>query len=81
VAASSPTTGAIFEDLLVPGAGLELTERDVLREEVGLTPRGTRDLVVAIIRDGETQMFNTNQDVKLRKSDRVVVVRGADKEL
>ncbi|MFP5218432.1 MAG: potassium channel family protein [Actinomycetes bacterium] len=80
VAASSPTTGAIFEDLLVPGAGLELTERDVLREEVGLTPRGTRDLVVAIIRDGNTQMFNTNQDVKLRKTDRVVVVRGADKD-
>jgi voltage-gated potassium channel len=77
VAASSPTTGAIFEDLLVPGSGLELTERDVLREEVGLTPRATRDLVVAIIRDGDTQMFNTNQDVKLRKTDRVVVVRGA----
>jgi len=77
VAASSPTTGAIFEDLLVPGQGIELTERDVLREEVGLTPRATRDLVIAIIREGETQMFNVNQDVKLRKTDRVVVVRGA----
>lgn len=77
VAASSPTTGAIFEDLLVPGAGLELTERDVLREEVGLPPRATRDLVVAIIREGQTQMFNTHQDMKLRKTDRVVVVRGA----
>lgn len=80
VAASSPTTGAIFEDLLVPGSGLELTERDVLREEVGLTPRATRDLVVAIIREGETQMFNAHQDVKLRKTDRVVVVRGADRK-
>ncbi len=78
VAASSPTTGAVFEDLLVPGAGLELTERDVLREEVGLTPRATRDLVVAIIRDGQTHMFTTAQDVKLRRTDRVVVVRGAD---
>ena len=77
VAASSPTTGAIFEDLLVPGQGLELVEREVLREEVGLTPRATRDLVVAIIREGETQMFNVNQDVKLRKTDRVIVVRGA----
>ncbi|MEX2291676.1 MAG: potassium channel family protein [Mycobacteriales bacterium] len=77
VAASSPSTGAIFEDLLVPGQGLELTERDVLREEVGLPPRACRDLVVAIIRDGVTTLFNTDHDVKLRRTDRVVVVRGA----
>jgi voltage-gated potassium channel len=77
VAASSPSTGAIFEDLLVPGQGLELSEREVLREEVGLTPRATRDLVVAIIRDGQTTMFNADTDIKLRRSDRVVVVRGA----
>jgi voltage-gated potassium channel len=77
VAASSPSTGAIFEDLLVPGQGLELSEREVLREEVGLSPRATRDLVVAIIRDGVTTLFNADQDVKLRRTDRVVVVRGA----
>jgi voltage-gated potassium channel len=77
VAANSPSTGAIFEDLLVPGQGLELSERNVLREEVGLPPRATRDLIVAIIRDGQTTMFNEDTDIKLRKTDRVVVVRGA----
>ena len=77
VAASSPSTGAIFEDLLVPGQGLELTERDVLREEVGLPPRACRDLVVAVIRDGETRLFTADSDTKLRRTDRVVVVRGA----
>ncbi len=77
VAASSPSTGAIFEDLLVPGQGIELSEREVLREEVGLSPRATRDLVVAILRDGETTLFHADQDIKLRKTDRVVVVRGA----
>ena len=77
VAANSPSTGAIFEDLLVPGQGLELSERNVLREEVGLPPRATRDLIVAIIRDGQTTMFNEDSDIKLRKTDRVVVVRGA----
>jgi voltage-gated potassium channel len=81
VAAASPSTGAIFEDLLVPGQGLELAERDVLREEVGLSPRQTRDLVVAVIRDGQTRMFNADTEVKLRKTDRVVVVRGADRDL
>jgi voltage-gated potassium channel len=75
VAAASPSTGAIFEDLLVPGQGLELAERDVLREEVGLPPRACTDLVVAVIRDGQTQMFNAEQNLKLRRSDRVVVVR------
>ena len=77
VAASSPSTGAIFEDLLVPGQGLELIDRPVEREEVGLPPRQCRDLVVAVIRDGETQMFTKGADMKLRKSDRVVVVREA----
>jgi voltage-gated potassium channel len=77
VAASSPSTGAIFEDLLVPGQGLELIERGVQREEVGLNPRACRDLVVAIIRDGQTRMFHQDQEVKLRRTDRVVVVRGA----
>lgn len=77
VSASSPSTGAIFEDLLVPGEGLELTERDVERTEVGLSPRACEDLVVAVIRDGQTKLFTENRDIKLRKSDRVVVVRGA----
>lgn len=80
VAASSPSTGAIFEDLLVPGQGLELTERDVERPEVGLSPRACDDLVVAVIRDGQTKLFTANRDLKLRKSDRVVVVRGAVEE-
>jgi len=78
VAASSPSTGAIFEDLLVPGSGLELAERDVKREEVGLAPRACRDLVVAILREDKTHMFTDDEGLKLRKSDRVVVVRAAN---
>lgn len=78
VAASSPSTGAIFEDLLVPGQGLELAEREVQREEVGLPPRACNDLVVAVIRDGRTTLFNAGQDVRLRRSDRLVVVRPAE---
>ena len=75
VAVASPSTGAIFEDLLVPGQGLELTERPVEREEVGLSPRETRDLVVAVVRDGQAAMFDAASTLKLRKSDSVVVVR------
>jgi len=80
VAVASPSTGAIFEDLLVPGQGLELTEREVLREEVGLSPRETRDLVVAVVRDDQTLMFDAATTLRLRKADRVVVVRVAPQE-
>ena len=47
----------------------------MLREEVGLAPRACRDLVVAVIRDGGTTLFDGDTDVKLRRTDRVVVVR------
>jgi voltage-gated potassium channel len=77
VAASSPSTGAIFEDLLVPGHGLEMAERDVRREEVGLPPRACDDLVVAVIREGKTTLFTDQREMKLRRTDRLVVVRGA----
>jgi voltage-gated potassium channel len=77
VAASKPTTGAIFEDRLVPGEGLELSEREVDREEVGLSCRDARDLVVAVVRDGQTTLFHAADDLKLRKSDRIIVVRPA----
>ncbi|MGI8538096.1 MAG: hypothetical protein ACR2K2_16830 [Mycobacteriales bacterium] len=61
----------------MPGSGLELSERDVTRDEVGCVPRACRDLVVAIIRDGQTTMFTAYAGIKLRRSDRVVVVRAA----
>jgi voltage-gated potassium channel len=77
VAAAKPATGEIFEDLLVPGEGLELSERDVEREEVGLSPREARDLVVAVVREGETTLFHAAGNLRLRKTDRVVVVRPA----
>ena len=54
-----------------------MAERDVRREEVGLPPRACDDLVVAVIREGKTTLFTDQRDVKLRRTDRVVVVRGA----
>jgi voltage-gated potassium channel len=77
VAASKPATGEIFEDLLVQGEGLELSEREVERSEVGLSPREASDLVVAVVREGRTTLFHAAGNLKLRKTDRVVVVRPA----
>ena len=39
------------------------------------SPRETQDLVVAVVRDGESHMFDAATQIKLRKADRVVVVR------
>lgn len=76
VSAASPPTGAVFEDLLVPGVGLELITRAVAADEVGRDVRGTDDLVVAILRAGRTVLFSEDDASPLQATDRIVVVRG-----
>jgi voltage-gated potassium channel len=76
VSVSSPATGAVFEDLLVPGEGLELATREVTAAEVGADVRGTADLVVAVVRGGVTVHFCDPQASPLLAGDQLVVVRG-----
>jgi hypothetical protein len=49
----------------------------VTREEVGLVPRACNDLVIAVLREGQTTLFTEPTGIKLRRTDRLVVVRGA----
>lgn len=76
VSVSSPPTGAVFEDLLVPGKGLELVTRPIDATEVGGEVRSTQDLVVAVVRDGATLHFCDAGVSPLRAGDSLVVVRG-----
>lgn len=71
----NPTVAAVIEDLLVPGVGLELVERAVVAREVGGGPRASRDVVLAILRDGVLHHFDDPSCVQLVAGDRVVVVR------
>lgn len=77
MAATSPATGDIFEDLLIPHKDLEMAERDVLPEEVGRPARASADLVLAVLRDGTVHRFGTHGAQTLEQGDRVVVVRHA----
>lgn len=72
VAANSPAVGEVFTDLLVHGDGLELIERPVATDEVGLSPAQVTDPVIAVLR-GEHAL--TYQEVAtLHATDRLVVV-------
>jgi len=74
----TPTAGGILEDLIDPGKGMEVVERTVTAEEIGIAPiklveRGT--LVLAIIRDGITHRFDSGEITVFQRGDRVVLIR------
>ena len=74
----SPTAGALMEDLLETGRGLELNERDITPAELGVGPEDLErrgELVLAIIRDGEVHRFDERSVKALNKGDKVVVIR------
>lgn len=79
----SPTAGAIMEDLLDPGEGLEVCERLITTveadEHVGtLADRG--EMVLAIVRDGVTYRFDQPECQTLRLGDRIVEIRHTDRQ-
>lgn len=74
----STTAGEIMEDLLDSGRGLEVVEREITREELGLAPsdldaRG--QIVLAVIRRGTAHRFDTDSIRLLEAGDRLVVIR------
>ena len=74
----SPYAGDVMEDLLDTGRGLEMVEREVTPEELGL---GVADLeargeiVVAVIRNGQMARFDSSTIKVLQRNDKVVVIR------
>ena len=77
----SNTAGEIMEDLLDSTRGLEVVERDITREELGLSPaqldaRG--QIVLAVIRNGVAHRFDTDVIRQLQKGDRLVVIQNSE---
>ena len=81
VSTINPTLATVLEDLLLPGSGLELAERSVVSREIGRPPKESRDIVVAIVRDGEIHLFDDPSCVQLIHGDRLVVVRSTENQL
>ena len=74
----SPAAGDLMEDLLDSSAGLEVVEREVHPEELGLSPDDLEALgekVLAVIRDGAVNRFDEHQVRLLQKEDHLVVIR------
>jgi voltage-gated potassium channel len=74
----SSTAGDIMEDLLDSGRGLEVAERDITREELGLSPvelDQNGQIVLAVIRGGVAHRFDTDTIRALEAGDRLVVIR------
>jgi voltage-gated potassium channel len=76
----SPTLGAVMEDLLTYGEGLEVAERDLLVSEVGQQPQALPDQVIAVVRDESVYRYFDPVVTQLARGDRLIVVRPA-KEL
>ena len=73
----SPTLGAVMEDLLTYGEGLEVAERDLLVPEVGKQPQSLPDQVIAVVRDEQVYRYFDPAVTQLARGDRLIVVRPA----
>ena len=81
LSAVSPNLGVIIEDLLSAKEGLEVGERGVTREEVGLSPHEiSGDRVIAVVRNKTLRRFYDPTVARLEPGDQVVVVRQATAE-
>jgi voltage-gated potassium channel len=68
----SPTVGALYEQLLAPGDGPDLIERDVKAVEVGVRVADVEELVVAVVRD-EHVHTTPDPSLLLLEGDRLVL--------
>lgn len=71
----SPSLGAVMEDLLTYGDGLEVAERDLLVTEVGKPPQSLPDQVIAVVRDERVYRYYDPVVTQLARGDRLIVVR------
>jgi voltage-gated potassium channel len=79
----SSTAGEIMEVLLDSGRGLEVVERSIASDEIGLSPQdldAQRQIVLAVVRHGVAHRFDTAGFDRLEAGDRLVVIRHNHKE-
>lgn len=77
LASVSPPLGAVMEDLLTYGDGLEVAERELLVSELGKAPQSLPDQVVAVVRDEKVYRYYEPTVTQLARGDRLIVVRPA----
>ena len=70
----SPAAGMVMEDLIQQGSGLDMTERPVIKAEVGKTPRETDDLVVSVVRGHRVLGYDDPAIGTLQLTDRLITI-------
>lgn len=70
----SPAAGMVMEDLIQQGSGLDMTERPVIKAEVGKSPRDTDDLVVSVIRGHRVLGYDDPAIGTLQLTDRLITI-------
>jgi voltage-gated potassium channel len=78
---TAPRAGELIEDLLEPVAGLQIVEREVRPEDIGLSPArlsAQGEIVLTVIRGGISHRFDSGGVKVFQPGDRIVVIRGTD---
>lgn len=74
----NPHVGAVMEDLLSSGEGLEVLERQITADEVGLSPQQIQgERVLAVVRNDTLRRYFDSTVSTLQAGDRLVIVRRA----
>ncbi|MFI1394411.1 potassium channel family protein [Streptomyces sp. NPDC020681] len=75
----SPSAGAVMEDLIQQGSGLDLIERPVIKAEAGRGVRETDDLVVSVLRGHRLIAYDDPAASPLQLTDRLITIVRADR--
>jgi voltage-gated potassium channel len=78
MAADSPRTVHVIEDLMTAGHGLDISERKVTAEEVGRSPRTLDVPVLAVVRNGKLMHYNEPDVSQVRAGDVLIFVASVD---
>ncbi len=70
----SPRLVSVVEDLLTPGSGLELVEREAPEDDIGRSVKNLREPVVALVRDGEMFRWDSPEATRIEQGDRLICV-------
>lgn len=75
VSSLSPNAGAVLDDLLTVGNGLDVIDRPVTAAEVGHSPHDCRDLVIAVVRGNRRLSYTDPEAAALKSTDRIIAIR------
>ncbi|MER5201342.1 potassium channel family protein [Streptomyces sp. NPDC002884] len=73
----SPSAGAVIDDLIQQGTGLELIERPVAMHEVGRNIRDVAEIVVSVLRNSQLISYDHPDASPLRSSDGLITIARA----